>query len=306
MSRRPVRILFLGYGAITHDVLSYLEPEIQLGAVEIAGAIVRGDTHREATVKLMTQDAAATKLTEVDAVVECAGVDAAAEFGPQVIRSGLPLVLTSVGLLAQDNIAAQLLAGPGRLTVTNGAIGGFDALEATAECAGFDAVSIRTGKHAPTLVQPWMPDDEREQLEAMTPDDGDLTIFSGSPRDAIERFPANVNVAVALAWITRERDFSVASAALGEEEKHSVATLEHAVAEIAALERSFQRVTVEIVARGVNDPSSHHIHASGPAGTYEFQLQSEASASNPRSSSLTAMSVTRNVRELITALQNDA
>ena len=59
-----------------------------------------------------------------------AGVAAAKEHGPTIVASNTAFVLTSVGALADADIALELLGGPGRLIVTNGAIGGFDALEA--------------------------------------------------------------------------------------------------------------------------------------------------------------------------------
>src|SRR5699024_10415900 len=59
-------------------------------------------------------------------VVECAGVPAAKEHGPAVIASGKDLVLTSVGALADSDARRVLLAGPGKVHVTSGAIGGFD------------------------------------------------------------------------------------------------------------------------------------------------------------------------------------
>ena len=283
-----MKFLFLGYGAITHDVLNYLASEIGSGSAEVLGAIVRGDTDRDAKIPLFPADRLPGLLDEADLVVECAGVAAAQEHGPTVIAANKPLLLTSVGALADSAVARLLLAGPGRLIVTNGAIGGFDALEATAMAAGFTEVSIQTSKHAPTLVQSWMDNTDRQQLESLCDGDEEV-VFSGSPREAIEKFPGNVNVAVALAWITRDRVFSNTS---------SVA--ERVEAEAHSLEASLDRVQIDLVARGSEDPSSHVIRASRPAGSYEFCLQSSASQANPRSSALTAMSVTRDIREYST------
>lgn len=284
-----MKVLFLGYGAITHDVLKYLSSEIGAGTIDVLGAVVRGSTDREAMVHLFHADRLPELLQNAELVVECAGVAATKEHGPTIVASNTAFVLTSVGALADADIARELLGGPGRLIVTNGAIGGFDALEATAMTAGFTEVSIQTSKHAPTLVQHWMDSSERKRLDELS-DGDDLTIFAGSPREAIEKFPGNVNVAVALAWITRDRKYLSTSS-----------TAERVQADAAALEASLDRVEIQLVARGSDDPSSHVIRASGPAGRYEFRLQSSASQANPRSSALTAMSVTRNILEYLTS-----
>ncbi len=270
----PLRVLFLGYGSITQDVLRFLQPERTAGAIEVAGAVVRSETNRDAEIPLFTAERLDSQLPGVDLVVECAGVDAATTLGVRSVRSGCPLVLTSVGALAHRETAQALLAGPGELIVTNGAIGGFDVLEATAFAAGFTSVMLETSKHAPSLVQPWMDDAERLRLE-QTPAGQSLTVFEGNPRAAIEKFPANVNIAVALSWITRDRD---------------TATLD-------ALDAAFERTVVKLIGTGSPGPNTHRITTRSDAGTLEFNIASAPSATNPKTSGLTAMSVARNVRE---------
>ena len=83
-----------------------------------------------------------------------------------------------------------------------------------------------------------MDSSERNRLDELS-DGDDLTIFAGSPREAIEKFPGNVNVAVALAWITRDRKYLNTSS-----------TAERVQADAAALEASLDRVEIQLVARG--------------------------------------------------------
>src|SRR5699024_9140188 len=99
-----------------------------------------------------------------DVIVECAGVPAASDFGPAVVAAGRPLVLTSVGALADPVTRESLLAGPGRLRVTNGAIGGLDVLEAAAQADALETVEITTSKEATGLIRPWMTEAEAERL----------------------------------------------------------------------------------------------------------------------------------------------
>src|SRR5699024_8931032 len=107
------------------------------------------------------------------------------------------------GALADPVTRESLLAGPGRLRVTNGAIGGLDVLEAAAQADALETVEITTSKEATGLIRPWMTEAEAERLRRLRPEDGPLTVFTGNPAEAIEKFPANVNIAVALAWATR-------------------------------------------------------------------------------------------------------
>lgn len=280
---RSLTIGFLGHGTIANDCKRFLADEIASGAVTIAGAIVRDPSKYEReSLPYPVQDASALDelVRQCDIVIECAGVPAAREHGPAVIASGTALLLSSVGVLADLETLPSLLQGPGELVVTNGAIGGFDALGAAAQAGGIDTISIRTSKLAKALVRPWMTDAERAELEALTPDEAPIELLRGTPRDAIEKFPANVNVTVALAWATRDY--------LGP--NPSVA------AQVDAMRRSLERVEVRVMADASATLSSHEIRSVGSAGEYVFHFQNAPSASNPRTSGFTAMSVVRDLR----------
>ncbi|KAB1644886.1 aspartate dehydrogenase domain-containing protein [Gulosibacter chungangensis] len=279
-------ILLIGYGTIGQDLVSLLEPEIARGEIRILAAAVRDPQKPRPTasaVPLIHTDKLANYLPQADLVVECAGVPAAISHGSEVISAGREMILTSVGALAHRDARLGMLSGPGKLTVTNGAIGGFDLLGAAAQAGGIAEISIQTSKLAASLVRPWMTQAERARLQDLTPTDEAFVLFDGNPTDAIEKFPANVNVAVALAWATREL---LPADAPGAEQSQ-------------AFERALAQVRVRILADPNARLSLHVIRASGPAGTYEFSLENAPSPSNPRTSGLTAMSVARDVRESI-------
>ncbi|MDN5661324.1 MAG: DUF108 domain-containing protein, partial [Brevibacterium aurantiacum] len=204
--REVTSVLLIGFGAIGRHVARLLHPEISSGRLRLTALVRDLDKHAdhqglgaELIEVESPQDPRWTEL-RADVVVECAGVPAARAYGPAVIAAGLPFVLTSVGALADRPIRQSLLTGPGELHVTNGAIGGLDVLEAAAQAQGLDEVSIRTAKAPARLVQPWMDAEEVRRLRSLNPADGPLTIFTGSPAEAIVKFPANVNITVALAW----------------------------------------------------------------------------------------------------------
>ena len=290
---RPERevksVLMIGFGAIGRHVARLLHPEISSGRVTLT-ALVRDvgkhAEHRDLGAELIQiespEDPRWTALT-ADAVVECAGAPAARSYGPAVVAAGLPFALTSVGALADRPTRQALLAGPGDLHVTNGAIGGLDVLEAAAQAQALETVSITTAKAPSGLIQPWMPAKEVRRLESLTPEDGPLTIFTGTPAGAIAKFPANVNITVALAWATRGLGFE-------------------ASADDELMEAALHRTRVEIRADPRQEDSHHEITATGTAGDFAFSISSTPSPENPATSGLTALSVTRTLRACLEGL----
>lgn len=286
MTQPQTTILLLGYGAVGRDVVAQF-PSAQLHWHAVVRDVEKHrDTAERNGVELHRADD--TDLSEVigeaDIVVECSGVSSARQFGPAVIGAGLDLVLTSVGALADPEAARQLLGGPGRLHVTAGAIGGFDLLAATADAGGLDSVAIQTRKLATGLIRPWMSDEEVTRLNALQPGDTPVTVFKGDPIEAIDKFPANVNVSVALAWATRGRGESSDADLLAE---------------------SLQRVDVELIADPEAKLSSHRISASGSAGNFELYFESAPSPQNPKTSGLTALSVAHTLRAALSDLAGD-
>lgn len=301
----PARVLLLGFGAIGRHVATLLAPDREAGLLRMCAAERDVSAHRERAVPGVELSTTGTDtdcptwdeaLAATDLVVECAGVEPAGEYGPGVVAAGIDLVLTSVGALADPGTARRLLAGPGRLWVTNGAIGGFDVLGAAADSGGLDAVRIRTSKLPTSLLRPWMTETEKAELRALRPGDEPVTVFSGGPAEAIERFPANVNVAVGLAWATRGRTQPGGD---GAGDGAGVGPQAGGAGEAELLQRSLDRVRVELVADPDAGRSRHAILATGDAGRFELTFESAPSPENPRTSGLTALSVTRTVREAL-------
>src|SRR5690606_39256610 len=107
---------------------------------------------------------------------------------------------------------------------------------------GLDRVRLTTTKAAGSLVQPWMGDEEADRLRRLRAPE---TVFDGTPAEAIERFPANVNVAVALA---------------------------DAVRGLGTMADGLARVRVRIVADPAATASTHVIEAGGGSGDYRFEI----------------------------------
>ena len=275
MSASAPRVLLLGFGAIGRQLVTLFDPS----EFEVSAFVRDAAPHHErGTLGVSLYDDNLAELIDAhDIVVECAGVPAAIEHGPAVIASGKDLVLTSVGALADPDARRALLAGPGKVHVTSGAIGGFDLWAALAESNAADTVKIRTTKNAEALIQDWMNDDERAELENATEP---FVLFSGRPADAIAKFPGNVNVSIALAWATRGRGAS----------------------DDELLERSLERVTVELVASPKLVDTRHDIEVSGSAGTFSLVSESGPNPVNPKTSAITALSVAHTLRHALASL----
>ncbi|WP_363321223.1 aspartate dehydrogenase domain-containing protein [Corynebacterium stationis] len=265
----------LGFGAIGRQLVTLFDPS----EFEVSAFVRDAAPHQErGTLGVALYDDNLAELIDAhDIVVECAGVPAAKEHGPAVIASGKGLVLTSVGALADPDARRALLAGPGKVHVTSGAIGGFDLWSALAESNAVGTVKIRTTKNAEALIQDWMNDDERAELENATEP---FVLFSGRPADAIAKFPGNVNVSIALAWATRGRGAS----------------------DDELLERSLERVTVELVASPNLVDTRHDIEVSGSAGTFSLVSESGPNPVNPKTSAITALSVAHTLRHALASL----
>ena len=266
----PLRVTVLGLGAIGARVAD------ELAAGRIRGAKLSGVLTRRPGALAEALGERATGVTdfgedidralaESDLLVECAGIRAATALGPRVIEAGRELLVASVGALADAETRAALLAGPGTLRLTSGAIGGLDVLAAASRRGGIpggiDTAELVTTKRADTLVQGWMSESETQELRAASEP---IELFSGSVGDAVERFPGSLNVACALA----------AATGLWED----------------------TRVTL------VADPSAtrttHEITAAGAAGSYSFSVTNAVSEANPTSSAVVAEAILTAVQTL--------
>ncbi len=190
-------------------------------------------------------------------VLEAAGHEAVRTYALRIVKSGLNLILMSIGALADETIRTPLedIARQQGATVwlPSGGVGGLDALAAARALGDLERVTHRTTKHpqglntAPYVVEGGL---LREPLTEP------IVIYRGPARDALQHFPQNVNVAAA-----------VSLAGIG-----------------------FDRTQVEIVA----DPSAlrsvHEIHAEGRFGAFTLRFENAMDPVNPRTSRLAGLS----------------
>lgn len=255
--RESKAVAVLGYGAIGAVVCERLAA----GAVEGArlDRVVAEEVN--GTVPVPVVDAAEA-IARADVLVECAGHGALAAYGPAALDAGVDLVVSSAGALVDDALRTRLeAAGPGRLFLTTGALGGLDLLTAAASAAPFDKVRLTTTKTPTALVQEWMDAEQRAALIAATEP---VVVFRGSAQQAAPLFPRSLNVAATL-----------------------------------ALALPGTEVEVELVADPAAALVTHVVAADGPVGAYRFEVQNKPSPSNPRTSQVVPYAVLRTLREAL-------
>lgn len=205
-------------------------------------------------------------LAEADIVVEAAPAAVFERVALPAIEAGRIFVPSSVGaLLPRMHLVRRAAVTGARIVVPTGALLGLDAVRAAAE-GPVDSITIETRKPpggldgAPYLVQHGI-----AVLGIAAP----LLVFSGSALDAAAGFPANVNVAAALAL-----------AGIGP-----------------------MRTRVEIWADPGVDRNIHTIRVEAAAARFTMTIENVPSEENPRTGKLTSLSVLACLRGLVSTLK---
>jgi aspartate dehydrogenase len=261
------RVAIGGFGAIGRVVARRLDrgmDGLQLAAVS-ARDMARAETaiadfaHKVPVVPLTTLGEFA------DIVVECAPAALLRELAEPALGQGRIVMVLSCGALI-DNLDLVDLARQhrGRILVPTGALLGLDAVVAAAE-GGIYSVTMITRKPPQGLLG-------APYLEANAIDINGFTepkrVFAGTAREAARGFPANVNVAAALAL-----------AGIGPD-----------------------RTNVEIWADPTMTRNIHRIEIEADAARLSMQVENVPSAENPRTGRLTALSVIAALKKLSSPL----
>lgn len=252
----PARLGIIGYGAITEEIVRVLEQRNLLA--DLAGVLVRPQRREEAAARAAGRFSVFGGLAELlragpGLIAECAGHGAMREYAPPVLQARMPLLCSSVGVLANAAFAAELLRTPGAdgLLVPSGAIAGIDGLLA-ARTAGLAQASY-------TSIKPpaaWLGTPAQRTVEGAS-GTGRTVLFEGTARQAALAYPKNVNVGV-----------TVALAGLG-----------------------MDRTTVTLISDPAASGPLGIVEAAGDFGRFRFEILAYASPRNPKTSLLAAHSV---------------
>jgi len=175
-----MKILFIGGGNIANIVYNELKDHIEkCWCYDVVETNLPCERMSDFTVP-----------NEVDAVVECASVEAVKQYGFDVLKSGKDFYIISSGAFSDqeffDKFMEELKNSESNVFIPSGAIGGLDIIH-----------SIRNYIEKVELVTRKPP--KAFGLENLSQEQ---VIFSGNAREAIKKFPQNTNVSVTLSLAT--------------------------------------------------------------------------------------------------------
>jgi aspartate dehydrogenase len=257
------RVAIAGFGAIGKAVAARLDTGIEGLAL---AAVSARDTARAAEAMAgFTRPAPVVPLASLwehgDIVVECASAAVLRQIAKPALAHGRIVMVLSCGALLDNFDLVELARGHGgRILVPSGALLGLDAVVAAAE-GGISRVHMITRKPPRGLAG-------APYLEANAISVSGLSepkrVFTGTAREAVRGFPANVNVAAALAL-----------AGIGPD-----------------------RTTIEIWADPSLTRNVHRIEVEANAARFTMQIENVPSPENPRTGRLTALSVVAALKKL--------
>ncbi len=205
-------------------------------------------------------------LAESDIVVEATPASMFERVAVPAIEAGRIFVPASVGaLLPRMHLVRRATQTGARIVVPTGALLGLDAVRAAAE-GRIDSIVMETRKPPEGLAgAPYLIEHGIEVLGLTAP----LRVFQGNARDAAAGFPANVNVAAALA-----------------------------LAGIGPI-----RTQVEIWADPGLTRNVHIIHVEAEAARFTMRIENVPSDENPRTGRITSLSILACLRGLVSPLR---
>jgi aspartate dehydrogenase len=261
-----MRVAIGGFGAIGKAVARRLDRGIDglaLAAVSARdaaqAAAVMADFRRPVPVVALAQLGETAEI-----VVECAPAALLREIAEPALGRGRTVIVLSCGaLLDHFDLVDLARRQGGRILVPSGALLGLDAVAAAAEG---EIARIHMITRKPPAGLDGAPYLERHGIE-VAGIAAAKRVFSGTAREAARGFPANVNVAAALAL-----------AGIGAE-----------------------RTTIEIWADPGVTRNIHRIEVEADAARFSMQIENVPSE-NPRTGRLTPLSVVATLKRLVSPL----
>jgi aspartate dehydrogenase len=265
------RVGIIGYGSIGKEIIAATRRN------EIPNARIVALFDKESTVfNKVDYDAGELNLfsdfgefynskiySSIDIIIECASKGAIKEYGKKIIESKKDLIVLSVGAFSDEKyfIELQNLSNLNntRILIPTGAIAGLDSIRSVKKY--LNTLMIVTTKNPKSLIgAPYFKSSKIRIDEILK----ETVLFEGNAVDAIELFPANVNVAV-----------SVALAGIG-----------------------LVKTQVKIVADPTLSVNKHEIIGEGTFGKIQIVVQNIPSPSNPKTSYLASLSAIECLRGL--------
>lgn len=204
-------------------------------------------------------------LEDVDLVIECASPAAVREYLIPALKKGKDVMILSVGALLTDpglfeEIERIAKERGGKVHIPSGAIAGLDGLR-SGIVGGIHSVELTTRKPPRGFEGNAYVEERRIDLSSLK---AEKTLFTGSARDAVKHFPANVNVAA-----------SLSIAGIGPE-----------------------ATKVKIIADPSAKQNIHEIEVKGEFGIFSVQVKNVPSIPNPKTSRLATLSAIATLKRI--------
>lgn len=260
------QLMMIGFGAMAAEVYSHMPSDLQLKWIVVP---------EKSVAKVQSQVAQDIQVISSidlcrgvpDYVIEVAGQAAVKEHALKVLEKGWTIGLISVGTLADTEFYQKLQMtaekNGAHLHLLAGAIAGIDGIAAAKE-GGLEKVTYQ-GRKSP---KSWK-GSYAEQLIDLDAVKEPTVFFKGTAREAAIKFPANANVAA-----------TIALAGLG-----------------------MDKTMVELIVDPDIKKNKHSIVAQGRFGEMTIEMAGVPLASNPKTSTLAALSVIRACRNSVEAIQ---
>lgn len=194
------KVAIAGFGAIG-KVLARRLTDGSMPGFELAVIGARDPARTSAAVeKTLNRPVPVVLSTELagkaDVLLECVPTAAFRSVVEPALRSGMTVITVSgAALLEQMDVVEAAKAGGGQLILATGAIVGLDAMRA-ARLGKIVSVKMVTRKPPKSLATAKQVVEDGKDLFKLTAPE---LLFKGTAREGARRFPANVNVAAAIA-----------------------------------------------------------------------------------------------------------
>ncbi|UCH72590.1 MAG: aspartate dehydrogenase [Thermoplasmatales archaeon] len=247
----------IGCGAIGTDVAKAADKMKEIEKIYIY------DIKKSASEKLLKnlKNAEIAKVEDfiekIDVVFEGASQKAVKEYAEQILNSSKNLILMSVGVLFDDRFRKKIekiaRERKCKIYIPSGAVCGIDGI-LSGSIDLIDEITLVTTKPPVALGRDYV---KRK------------VVFKGNARDAVKKFPKNINVAASLSL-----------AGIG-----------------------FDKTKVEIVADPVATRINHKILAHGKFGRMRAEIENMPNPNNPGSSYMASLSAIAALKRIVNPIQ---
>lgn len=202
-----LKVGIIGLGAIGRKVTDHLISQ-ETHKVEIISILCRDKEKHlrlnadqsESFKALITDDHKTFFDNQPDLVIEAAGQETLAQYGPEILQRGIDLLVSSIGLFTDDKIFQDFLEmaekSGSKILLSSGALPAVDWMSA-ASLSQVSSVSITQSK--PLTSWKNTPAEEFINLSEI---EQPTCFFQGTARDAANIFPKSSNISAMLALAT--------------------------------------------------------------------------------------------------------